>query len=295
MVIGIIGAGKVGCSLGRYLSDNHVKVAGFYDADSKSAEEAAEFSNVRAYSEAAELVHDSDTLFLTVPDGLITTVWSEIRELPVEGKYICHCSGALSAGEAFPGITERGAFGYSIHPLFAVSDKFHSCKELSHAYFTIEGDQTHLQEISSIFENAGNPVRHIKAEDKTRYHLAAAIVSNHVLGVLSSGFELMQQCGFDESSAREALAPLIMGNVSHVLETGAEHSLTGPVERGDVSTVTKHLSCLGEEDRDLYRLISKKLLDIGRKKNPQRDYSVLEDVLNQKNGTSEPARSLSER
>lgn len=280
MKIGFIGAGKVGCSLGRYFSDSHLDVAGFYDAASQAAQEAADFSQVRAYDNKEALVNDCDILFLTVPDGLIKQVWNQIKDFPVEGKYICHCSGALSAGDAFPEVKERGAFGYSIHPLFAVSDKFHSYKELSHAYFTIEGDDSHVSDITAMLEGLGNQVRHIKAEDKTKYHCAAAVVSNHIVGILASGMDLMTQCGFDEKSALQALSPLILGNVNHVLTYGPTASLTGPVERGDISTVQKHLNCLDtDKDKLLYSLISEKLVEIGKKKNPSRDYSKLTEVL----------------
>lgn len=89
-----------------------------------------------------------------------------MKDMSLEGKFICHCSGALSAGDAFPGIDKCGAFGYSVHPLFAVSDKYNSYKELSHAYFVIEGDEKHREEIAGIFNNLGNEVRYIAARIK---------------------------------------------------------------------------------------------------------------------------------
>src|SRR5699024_7185904 len=190
-----------------------------------------------------DLVRKSDALFLTVPDGRITSVWDQVKELPIEGKFICHCSGALSAKDAFPGIADRGAFGYSIHPLFAVSDRFHSYKELSNAYFTIEGDRRHLEDVKDFFASFGNPVRLIGAEDKVKYHCAAAICSNQVIALIEESLMLLGECGFDEDSALAALRPLIAGNVNKVLENGCVNSLTGPVERGDAQTVRKHLSC----------------------------------------------------
>lgn len=206
-------------------------------------------------------------------------MWNQIRELPIEGKYICHCSGALSAEDAFPGIADRGAFGYSIHPLFAVSDRFHSYKELSDAYFTIEGDKRHLEDVKEFFQSFGNPVRLIRAADKVKYHCAASICSNQVIALIKESLDLMGDCGFDEESALAALRPLIAGNVNKVLADGCVSSLTGPVERGDVQTVRKHLNCLEEKDRKLYALLSEKLLSVAGQKNPDRDYSALEALL----------------
>ena len=43
MKTGFIGAGKVGCSLGRYFVLNGLSVSGFFDVDEESARTAAEF------------------------------------------------------------------------------------------------------------------------------------------------------------------------------------------------------------------------------------------------------------
>ncbi len=279
MKIGFIGAGKVGCSLGKYFSEKGLDCSGFYDVDTASAQEASEFTGTACYHNTADLLSDSDVLFLTVPDGMIARVWLRIRDLPVKGKLFCHCSGALSAGDAFAGIEDRGAFGYSIHPLFAVSDRYHSYKELTHAYFTIEGQKDRLPQVEAFLRSLGNPVISIRAEDKVRYHCAAAIASNHVVGLVQESLDLLSRCGFDEEDALAALRPILLGNMQHIVEKGTVNSLTGPVERGDSGTVRKHLACLDRDQKDLYVLLSEILLGIGRRKNPSRDYRELSDLL----------------
>ena len=275
MRTGIIGAGKVGCSLGKYFRLNNLKVTGYYDVNENLAKEAATFTETTFIEDLETIVKISDTLFLTVPDDLITTVWNQMKDMSLEGKFICHCSGALSAGDAFPGIDKCGAFGYSVHPLFAVSDKYNSYKELSHAYFVIEGDEKHREEIAGIFNNLGN----IAAKDKVKYHCAAAVCSNHVVALIQESLDLMQECGFDEESALKALAPIMLGNMQHIAERGTVNSLTGPVERADVKTVEKHLNCLDEKQQMIYRLLSEVLISIGEKKNPGRDYGRLKHIL----------------
>lgn len=278
MKIGIIGAGKVGTSLGKYFVSYGLSLTGFFDSYEKAAKEAADFTGSKAYDEMRPLVEESDTLFLTVPDGLIKEVWNNIKDMPLEGKFICHCSGAMTSVDAFPGAKEKGVYAYSTHPLFAVSDKFHSYKELTGAYFTIEGDPE-KDDIIRLFQELGNPICQISAENKVRYHLAAAIASNHMVALFDQSISMFQECGFTEEGARQALTPIVHGNVDHVLETGTVASLTGPVERADMTTVLKHMDCLDEEDQILYKLLSRKLVNIGKKKNPDRDYSALEELL----------------
>lgn len=279
MRTGIIGAGKVGCSLGKYFRLGNLEVTGYYDVNENLAKEAATFTETTFIKDLETIVNNSDTLFLTVPDDLIATVWNQIKDMSLEGKFICHCSGALSSQDAFPGIDECGAFGYSVHPLFAVSDKYNSYKELSHAYFVIEGDEKHREEIAGIFKNLGNQVRYIAAKDKVKYHCAAAVCSNHVVALIQESLDLMKECGFDEESALKALTPIMLGNMQHIAEGGTVNSLTGPVERADVKTVEKHLNCLNAKQQMLYRLLSEVLISIGEKKNPGRDYGRLKNIL----------------
>ncbi len=147
MRIGWIGAGKVGCSLGRYFAAHGICVSGYYSKSPTSAREAAEMTGSKAYPSMEELVRDSDAIFLTVPDGAIASVWEQLKELQISDKIICHCSGVLSS-TIFSDIAAYGCSGYSVHPLLAVSSKQMPQEEFSKALFTIEGS-VNLQDVDS--------------------------------------------------------------------------------------------------------------------------------------------------
>lgn len=278
MNIGFIGAGKVGFSLGKYLSVNGIGLSGYYSRNLNSAEEAAEFTGSKTFSTPGELIRESTVIFITVPDGAITDVFNNIRELGISGKLICHCSGALSAGEAFPDISTSGAQGLSIHPLFPVSSKYDSYKELRNAFFCLEGDRA--DEWRDILTSLGNPVRIIDGSVKVRYHAACAISSNLVCALAAESVSLLKECGFTADEALQALRPLAMSNMSKVFESGPVSALTGPVERNDVSTVSKHMKCFGtDEERELYTAVSRKLTEVASEKHPETDYSELRKLL----------------
>ena len=97
MRAGIIGAGKVGFSLGKYLVEHGIPVTGYYSRNPASAKEASEFTETVFFENLADIVKDSDTLFITVPDGVIGDVWDDMGDLTVKGKNICHCSGSVSS------------------------------------------------------------------------------------------------------------------------------------------------------------------------------------------------------
>ena len=140
MRIGFVGAGKVGFTLGKYMSERNVCVSGYYSRSEESARQASVFTHTKYYKTLEDLIGSSDALFLTVPDGAIEDVWNSIKRYSLTGKFICHCSGVMTSA-VFSEINQMGAFGYSIHPLFAIHSRSQSYQEISQAYFTIEGDR----------------------------------------------------------------------------------------------------------------------------------------------------------
>jgi len=283
MRIGFIGAGKVGFSLGKYLSVNGMTLSGYFSRSRSSAEEAAGFTDSAVFDSPCELLAESDVIFITVPDGTISSVFSQLKGRGISGKTICHCSGAMTANEAFGELSSLGAYGCSIHPLFPVSSRYESYKELKDAFFCLEGDTEAVETWKELFTGFGNPVRVISGDTKKEYHAACAISSNLVCALAAESIGLMEKCGFSEEEALAALSPLAVANIKKVFSAGPVNALTGPVERCDISTVKKHLDCLPEgPGKEMYRAVSLRLTDTAAKKHPDTDYSEMRAVLSGK-------------
>ena len=279
MNIGIIGAGKVGVSVGRYLKDNNIQIAGFYDIDCENAAFAEKFTQTDCFSDLEKLVRVSDTLFITTPDAVIGSVWDCIKNnMSVQNKIVCHFSGALSS-DVFTDSQSTGASVCSIHPMLAFSDKLTSYRIPANTFFALEGDETAVSALKSLFENLGNTVCVIDKSKKSLYHTAASVLSNEIVAVLDMGYSLLEQCGFSRDEAVKATQNLVSGNVKSVLENGCVNALTGPVERNDLQTVKKHVESLKGEDRQIYILLAKRLVNLAKAKNKDRDYSELSEFL----------------
>ncbi|WP_438566192.1 Rossmann-like and DUF2520 domain-containing protein [Clostridium sp.] len=273
--IGFIGCGKVGFSLGKYLKKNGFNISGFFSRNVDSINEAANFTGTRGFFNLTDIVKESDILFITTTDSEIKNVWENLKGLSIKNKIVCHCSGALSS-DVFEGRENLNVFGYSVHPLFPIKDKFESYKVLNEAFFAIEGDSEKLQLVKSLFSKT-NKVKEIKKEDKVKYHKGAVTVSNLVLALISIGVRDIEECGFTEEEAIDALYPLIKNNIENIKGNGLFNSLTGPVERDDLETIKKHLSVSKNEDKEVYKLLSKKLLEIGKENN--KDFKKVEEFL----------------
>ena len=139
MNIGFIGAGKAGFTLGKYFSAHGIEVTGYYSRSIRSAREAAAFTSSNVYEDAAGVLSESDVLFLTVPDGSIRPTYEALARGDIRGKIFCHASGALTAAAAFPGIEQKGASGFSVHPLLAINDRYRSYRELADCFLPWKG------------------------------------------------------------------------------------------------------------------------------------------------------------
>ena len=280
MHIGIIGAGKVGFSLGKYFSEHEITITGYYSQNPESAKEASRFTNSKFYHNLNCLVHDSNIIFITVPDSKIMQIYHQIKHMQIANKQICHCSGAMTVAEAFPDIIKYHAYGYAIHPLFPISSKYHSYLELKNAFFCIEGDKTYLDKWECFFKNLGNPVRIISAETKTEYHTACTIASNFVCGLLAESIALLKKCGFTQEEALVALKPLAMNNINRIFEVNPVNALTGAIERCDGFTIRKHLACLDSElDLKIYQSMSLKLIELAQEKHPDINYESMKQII----------------
>lgn len=278
MNIGFIGAGKVGFSLGKYFSTKNKIVEGYYSRNYQSSIEAAKFTNSKAYRNLEELVMKSNIIFITTPDDYIADIWEEIKNFQIEGKIICHTSGSLSS-KIFSGINKLGAFSYSVHPMFPFSDKYETYKKLNNIHFTIEGHDKHLSHMKQFLESLGNKTLSIDSDKKSLYHLGNVTVSNLVIALIDSGSKYLEKCGIDKHTALEAMYPLIKSNIENIGERGITSSLTGPIERGDKKTIEKHMEVIPSENKKLYKSLSLQLLEIAKIKNKNRNYSKLQEYL----------------
>ena len=287
MRIGFIGAGKVGCSLGKYLKESTVdwQIEGYFSRSTESAKEAAVFTDSRVIDQVELLAQMSDVIFITTPDGVIADIWQELCDCgaSLEDKLVVHCSGLL-ASTVFADAKERGVTAASLHPFYAVSDRFHSYEMLPEALFTLEGSGARLEELQELLEASGLTIQRIDAASKTKYHAAASVGSNLMVGLAELAIALLVDCGFDREHARMALRPLMQGNLDAIMEKDTVDALTGPAERADVETVNAHLQTLSGDEREIYRLLTKEIVTLAKQKNPERDYEQMEACLTKKDG-----------
>ncbi len=291
MRIGIVGAGRVGLSLGKYFSETDgVTISGYYSRTLQSAQEGAIFTDSTVFTSLHDILNMSDTLLVTTPDAEIISVWDciikECATNQYQHKIVCHCSGSLSS-EIFSEHTKYQISVCSMHPMYAFYHKYESYRQLHNAFFTLEGDDEAVSTMKKLLGAMGNSYAVIDSAAKTKYHCAASMASNQVNALMSYCLKMLCECGFTEESARHMLAPLAIENVKNIMTNGPGPALTGPVERNDINTVRSHLSCLDGDLKKIYTLLGQEQIRLAQEKYPDRKMSVMWDLMKYRNESEE--------
>ena len=259
MRIGVIGGGKVGRCLAGYLRENLVGITAHSPEHSRQL--AAEFGTAPCTN--GELVAQAKVLLLTVPDRLIGTVAAVIASeaqkaaadeaaaeaKPLAGKVFLHCSGSLGLAELAP-LQQAGAHVGSLHPLQSFAG---GATQLAGVYMAVDGDEAACQGAIALANALGGHPFRVPAAERAAYHAAACICSNYAVAVEALAQRLMSRWLGDEAAAWQALLPLFKGTAANLEATSSPRTaLTGPIARGDATTVARHLAVLPAELVDVY-------------------------------------------
>ncbi len=242
MQISIIGTGKVGGALALALKDQGYKIAALYNRTESKALELSEITKSSVYSNPVEAAKRGEIVFITTSDSAIQDMSTNISKGHGfnEGSYVFHTSGALSS-HVLQGAKDCSAFIGSIHPLQSIPGMEEGVKNFPGTVFAIEGDEESVEVGFSIARALGGLPFKIHTEDKALYHAGACAASNYLVSTVFMGVKLLERAGIPQDKAMEALMPLIKGTCGNIRELGVPQALTGPISRGEVSTVKKHL------------------------------------------------------
>jgi predicted short-subunit dehydrogenase-like oxidoreductase (DUF2520 family) len=272
--IGFIGAGKVGTALATLLHARGADVVAVSGRTPHSSLDMALASGLdpKAARDRAQTLLAANLVFLTVPDDAIGPLCREIAEhggwRPGQG--VVHCSGALPSDVLQPA-REAGALVASFHPLQAFASREAALEHMPGSTFALEGDPALVAQLDELVKALGGKAIHLKAEEKTIYHAAAAIASNYTVTLAALASELLVREGIapDANTALGYLLPLLKGTVDNLDVLGLPDALTGPLARGDAGTVARHIEALEQCAPDLaslYRHLARLTLPLAQEK-----------------------------
>jgi predicted short-subunit dehydrogenase-like oxidoreductase (DUF2520 family) len=218
----------------------------------------------------------SELVFLTTPDDAIALVAAQIHWR--QGQSVVHCSGADST-EILEPARKRGAWVGVFHPLQTFASPKLARENIPGSTFSIEAESPLLATLMDMATALNSHSIELKTDDKVIYHASAVIVCNYLVTLVKLATDLWQNFGVAPQVAVQALLPLLRGTIHNIETAGIPQCLTGPVARGDIGTIRKHLIALEKTAPDIlptYQELGLQTIPIARSKGKINDQQAQE-------------------
>ena len=245
MDIALVGPGRAGTSLARALIDVGHRVISVAGRTPDSTRAVAERFGARVVT-VDDVGRGASLVLLATPDDAIEATASEVAPSLEPGALVLHLSGARGL-DALASIVEArpDVLVGALHPLQMLPGPD---APLAGAWAAVAGPPR----TAELAREIGMHPFVVADPDRGTYHAAAVIASNHVVALLGQVERLASIAGVPFA----AFAPLTRAAVEHAFVDGPAAALTGPVARGDVATVQRHLGAIPDDERRAYRALA---------------------------------------
>ncbi len=269
--VAIIGAGRLGTSLGIALKKNGYQIKALSCLSLSSARESSRLiGEGQPYTDNLKAAGTSSIIIITVPDDKIKKSAEELASgIPDwEDTLVWHCSGLLPSRILDP-LKAKGALTASVHPVQSFAKKNTPPDVFKGVYFSLEGNPEAQQASKVIIKKLGGHSFIIKEKDKPLYHAACSIASNFLLVLLESASSLLQKSGNTPEKALKILFPLVQGTLQNVKNFNTRSALTGPFARGDIKTISSQLEALRKHPQhyEMFLKLASQALDMAIQEN----------------------------
>src|SRR3954447_10713055 len=242
--VGVIGAGRVGAVLGAALAaaGHHVGAAARLSAASPPG--AARLLPGAPLLHADQVVAAADLVVLAVPDDTLAGLVAGLAETGAwrAGQLTFHTSGAHGLAVLAPA-ARAGVLPLALHPAMTFSGAPEDADRLVGAPFGVTSRPEHRPVAETLVLEMGGEPFFVAEGDRRLYHAALVTGANHLVTLVAEAADLLRTAGVAEPG--RVLAPLLTAALDNGLRRG-DRGLTGPVSRGDVGTVSRHLDTLTE-------------------------------------------------
>jgi predicted short-subunit dehydrogenase-like oxidoreductase (DUF2520 family) len=273
LVIGVVGAGRVGAVLGAALEAAGHHVVATAAVSAASRDRAARLLPKAAVLPADEVARAAvDLLLLAVPDDALEGVVAGLAKTGAlrNGPIVAHTSGAH--GLAVLGDVR----GMALHPAMTFTGEAADLDRLPGIAWGVTA--TDKRFATRLVADLGGIPEWIAEDARPLYHSALAHGANHLVTLVNEAADLLRAAGVQRPEA--VLSPLLHAALDNALRLG-DAALTGPVSRGDAGTVRKHLDRMPAEAVPAYLALARRTADraIASGRLRPQDAALLLDVL----------------
>jgi len=250
--ISIIGAGRLGRSLGRRLRERGWKIHSVVTQSQTTARRAVRsIGGGHACSSITAEAFLAPVVLIAVPDSAIQQVSEQLANAAgsedARGRFILHSSGSLSSDILLP-LRKLGASVGSIHPLQSFSGV--GAPDLEGRLFAIEGDTGAVRVARLLARTLGGQALLLDSAAKPLYHAAASMAAGLLLAEVEAAVQIFVSLGMKRREALRALLPLTRQVLENQERLGPRAAWTGPLARGDFRVVKAHEGALHSQQEE---------------------------------------------
>ena len=254
----VLGAGRAGTGLTRAFRMSGIPVVGLHGRHVHEGPDPVTAGTIPATIATATVV------LVAVRDAQIDDALRELLEAPLApDAVVLHASGSAEPA-MLDQVRAHGHAAGTFHPLVPIADPLRAPQQLCGAWVGIDGDERAKTASRDLAAALGCHVFDIPPGQKARYHAAAVIVSNLPAVLLATGDRVLAETGIPAEAAEQALRALFLAAIGNLRRQHGAVSLTGPILRGDVDTIRRHLVALADDPGalEVYRSLSRALVDL---------------------------------
>ena len=262
--IAIVGAGNLGSALARALHGAGYRISEIICRERSSQQRARRLAaQVRSRAVLVPQANfAADVVWICVSDSSLAACARELAHLADwRGKIALHPSGALASGE-LQALRRRGAAVAAAHPMMTFVRR--SSPSLAGTPFAVEGDPTAARVARRMVRDLGGVAFGIRPRDKVLYHVWGTFASPLLIALLASAEQVALAAGVrSQAPARKRMLPIVQQTLRNYGAFGPADAFSGPLVRGDVATVQRHLRALGKlpSARQVYVALARAALD----------------------------------
>lgn len=255
--LNLIGPGRLGQSLARLAVDSgQYQIGGVLARSVNRANEGVAWIGAgRACVSMCDLPA-ADLWLIAVPDTAISDVAADLAAAKVllAGNVVFHASGALEAKILKP-VQTQSALIASLHPAFSFADPARAVATFTGTLCAIEGDAIACNSLKQFALAIGGIPFSLAEGGKIAYHAALSMAANYLVTLADLSLQTAHQAGIAPEMANRLVLGLMQQTLNNVQALGTAQALTGPIVRGDASTVAQHLQALPECQQAAYRAL----------------------------------------
>lgn len=267
--ITVIGLGALGTALVKTLRKSGSNVKSIFNRTSSKSEALADELNIPVFGSFPSETDDlGDLVFLTVTDSSISKVAGKLSNLSDDfsGRIVVHCSGN-EPSEILSCLSDKGSSTAAFHPI-QTFNRSSGPADFRNIYFSIEGDKKAKKKLIEICKSFDSNWIEVSVKEKSYIHASAVMASNYLVTLADAASSIGSLGNLKEKDLIKALLPLMQTTLQNVAASTSVEALSGPIARGDVQTVKKHLELLKTDHElfNLYKMLGIHTLKIAEKR-----------------------------